>query len=154
MSNIAKPGTEWNQVYTQCVQVAPEAFHEDRLLNYWAGRWQRDGASMPVTSPVDGSTIAGPPRLGQNEAAAAVRATVDAHRSWRDVPPATRGAKVHAALDEMQQHRDLMALLLVWEIGKRGAFVGGELLVQAVTQGPPDERPYGNFPSYSLYPPT
>jgi hypothetical protein len=26
--------------------------------------------------------------------------------------------------------------------------------VHAVTEGPPDERPYGNFPSYSLYPPT
>jgi len=33
-----------------------------------------------------------------------------------------------------------------------GAFVGGDLLVQAVTQGAPDERLYGNFPSYSLYP--
>lgn len=36
----------------------------------------------------------------------------------------------------------------------RGAFVGGELLVRAVTEGPPDERLYGNFPDYSLYPPT
>jgi len=33
-----------------------------------------------------------------------------------------------------------------------GAFVGGKLLVQAVTSGPDDERLYGNFPSYSLYP--
>jgi hypothetical protein len=36
----------------------------------------------------------------------------------------------------------------------RGAFVGGTLLVHAVTEGPPGERLYGNFPSYSLYPPT
>jgi acyl-CoA reductase-like NAD-dependent aldehyde dehydrogenase len=37
----------------------------------------------------------------------------------------------------------------------KGAFVGGEHLVQAVTVGPdPRERLYGNFPSYSLYPPT
>jgi len=36
----------------------------------------------------------------------------------------------------------------------RGAFVGGALLVHAVTEGPPGERLYGNFPSYSLYPPT
>jgi acyl-CoA reductase-like NAD-dependent aldehyde dehydrogenase len=35
----------------------------------------------------------------------------------------------------------------------KGAFVGGDLLVQAVTTGPDtDERLYGNFPSYSLYP--
>jgi acyl-CoA reductase-like NAD-dependent aldehyde dehydrogenase len=36
----------------------------------------------------------------------------------------------------------------------KGAFVGGDLLVQAVTLGPEGEaeRLYGNFPSYSLYP--
>ena len=38
----------------------------------------------------------------------------------------------------------------------KGAFVGGDLLVQAVTE-PADgtsETLFGNFPSYSLYPPT
>jgi acyl-CoA reductase-like NAD-dependent aldehyde dehydrogenase len=36
----------------------------------------------------------------------------------------------------------------------KGAFVGGDLLVQAVTYGPdgPNERLYGNFPQYSLFP--
>ena len=36
----------------------------------------------------------------------------------------------------------------------KGAFVGGDLLVQAVTYGPdgPDERLYGNFPDYSQLP--
>ena len=36
----------------------------------------------------------------------------------------------------------------------KGAFVGGDLLVQAVTEGPDGEQIYGNFPSYSLYPDT
>jgi acyl-CoA reductase-like NAD-dependent aldehyde dehydrogenase len=38
----------------------------------------------------------------------------------------------------------------------KGAFVGGDLLVQAVTQRADggEDRLYGNFPSYSLYPPT
>ena len=36
----------------------------------------------------------------------------------------------------------------------KGAFVGGDLLVQAVTEGPPGEQLYGNFPTYSLYPET
>jgi acyl-CoA reductase-like NAD-dependent aldehyde dehydrogenase len=36
----------------------------------------------------------------------------------------------------------------------KGAFVGGDLLVQAVTVGPPGERLYGNFPEYSSYPAT
>ena len=34
----------------------------------------------------------------------------------------------------------------------RGAFVGGELLVRAVTQGPTGERLPGNFPDYHLMP--
>ena len=33
-----------------------------------------------------------------------------------------------------------------------GCFVGGELLVQAVTQGPDGELLYGNFPEHSRYP--
>ncbi len=33
-----------------------------------------------------------------------------------------------------------------------GCFVGGELLVQAVTQGPPGELLHGNFPEHSRYP--
>jgi acyl-CoA reductase-like NAD-dependent aldehyde dehydrogenase len=36
----------------------------------------------------------------------------------------------------------------------KGAFVGGDLLVQAVTEGPDGEQLFGNFPTYSLYPDT
>jgi acyl-CoA reductase-like NAD-dependent aldehyde dehydrogenase len=36
----------------------------------------------------------------------------------------------------------------------KGAFVGGDLLVEAVTAGDGDERLYGNFPEYSRYPVT
>src|SRR5262249_33920611 len=34
----------------------------------------------------------------------------------------------------------------------KGCFVGGDLLVQAVTTGDPDERLFGNFPDYSSFP--
>lgn len=36
----------------------------------------------------------------------------------------------------------------------KGAFVGGEHLVHAVTEGPPGENLYGNFPGYHRYPAT
>jgi acyl-CoA reductase-like NAD-dependent aldehyde dehydrogenase len=36
----------------------------------------------------------------------------------------------------------------------KGAFVGGDLLVQAVTVGDSPQRLYGNFPDYSSYPTT
>ena len=36
----------------------------------------------------------------------------------------------------------------------KGAFVGGDLLVEAVTTGATDGRLFGNFPDYNRYPTT
>ena len=47
---MLKPGTSWVDVYRRCVDVAPEAFHQDRVLNLWGGRWHRDGVVAPATS--------------------------------------------------------------------------------------------------------
>ncbi|ROT33066.1 aldehyde dehydrogenase family protein [Micromonospora sp. HM5-17] len=118
MPLIRKPGTAWEDCYARCLEAAPEAFHPDRLLNYWGRQWRRDGEPGPATSPVDGTAIAGPPRLDAATATAAVRAAADAHRDWARVPLAERKARVSATLDALTAHRDLLALLLVWEIGK------------------------------------
>ncbi|MGW6979512.1 aldehyde dehydrogenase family protein [Streptomyces sp. NPDC054932] len=113
-----KPGTAWSDAWRRSVAAAPEAFRDDRVLNLWAGSWQPDGRSLPATSPIDGSPVAGPPRLDQETAAAAVRASLDEHRTWRHVPLPERRARVTAALDALTEHRELLSLLLVWEIGK------------------------------------
>ncbi|MFD9736851.1 aldehyde dehydrogenase family protein [Umezawaea sp. NPDC059074] len=118
MSLILKPGTSWRELYARCAEIAPEAFHDDRLLNFYGGRWRREGLPSPATSPVDGSTIAGPPRLDAGSARAAVAAALDDHRAWAEVPLQERKARVTAALDDLETHRDLLSLLLVWEIGK------------------------------------
>ncbi|MGX7672073.1 aldehyde dehydrogenase family protein [Plantactinospora sp. DSM 117369] len=118
MTLIRKPGTDWGEVFARCRETAPEAFAEDRVRNYWGGRWRPDGDPVPATSPVDGSSIAGPPRLTAATATEAVRAAADTHRSWSTVPLAERKARVTATLDALAAHRDLLALLLVWEIGK------------------------------------
>ncbi|QES46748.1 aldehyde dehydrogenase [Streptomyces venezuelae] len=113
-----KPGTAWTDAWQRALTVAPEAFRDDRVLNLWAGSWQPDGHSLPATSPVDGSSIAGPPRLDSAAAEQAVRASLDQHRDWRHVPLPERRARVGAALDALAEHRELLSLLLVWEIGK------------------------------------
>lgn len=118
MQLILKPGTSWVDVYRQCVEVAPEAFHQDRVLNLWGGDWHRDGVVAPATSPVDGSPIAGPPCLDLAEAETAVRAAHAQHREWTAVPLEERKLRVLSAVDAMKRHRELLALLLVWEIGK------------------------------------
>ena len=115
---ILKPGTSWADAYARCLAVAPEAFDDDRVRNYWSGSWQRDGDPAPATSPVDGTPIAGPPLLPADRAAEAVRASLDRHREWRHLPLGERKARVGAALDALAEHRDLLSLLLVWEIGK------------------------------------
>jgi acyl-CoA reductase-like NAD-dependent aldehyde dehydrogenase len=100
------------------VTAAPEAFAPDGLHNYWGGEWRRDGHASPAISPNDGTEIAGPPQLDEVTAAAAVRAAYDQHLAWKDTPLAERKARVTAALEALSEHRDLLALLLVWEIGK------------------------------------
>ncbi|MEU9008839.1 aldehyde dehydrogenase family protein [Streptomyces sp. NPDC048479] len=113
-----KPGTAWADAWQRCLTVAPESFRDDRVLNLWAAQWQADGRALPATSPVDGSPIAGPPRLDAAAARQAVRASLDQHRAWCHVPLSDRRARVAAALDSLTEHRELLALLLVWEIGK------------------------------------
>ncbi|MFD9931722.1 aldehyde dehydrogenase family protein [Streptomyces massasporeus] len=113
-----KTGTSWPDAWRRCLAVAPEAFRDDRVLNLWNGAWQEDGRALPAVSPVDGSPIAGPPRLDGTTAHRAVCAALDQHRAWRHLPLEERRARVAATLDALTEHRGLLALLLVWEIGK------------------------------------
>ncbi|MFJ3231775.1 aldehyde dehydrogenase family protein [Streptomyces sp. NPDC086787] len=113
-----KPGTAWSDAWRRCLAVAPEAFREDRVLNLYGADWRPEGRPLPATTPVDGSPIAGAPRLDRATARQAVRAALDQHRAWRNVPLKERLARVSATLDALTEHRDLLALLLVWEIGK------------------------------------
>ncbi|QWB21980.1 MULTISPECIES: aldehyde dehydrogenase family protein [Streptomyces] len=113
-----KSGTSWPDAWRRCLAAAPEAFRDDRVLNLWNSAWQADGRVLPAVSPVDCSPIAGPPRLDGATARQAVRAALDQHRAWRHVPLPERRARVAATLDALTEHRRLLALLLVWEIGK------------------------------------
>lgn len=113
-----KTGTSWTDAWQRCLAVAPEAFRDDRVLNLWGAAWHDDGRALSATSPVDGGPIAGPPRLDATTAHQAVRASLDQHRAWRHIPLDERRARVAATLDALTHHRELLALLLVWEIGK------------------------------------
>jgi len=118
MSLMLKPGTSWTETYARCLAIAPEAFDQDRVRNLWAGTWQRDGEPGPASSPIDGGAIVGPPMLGTAAAEQAVKAAMVQHRAWRDVALPERKARVTEALDALIEHRELLAMLLVWEIGK------------------------------------
>ncbi|MFC1418301.1 aldehyde dehydrogenase family protein [Streptacidiphilus cavernicola] len=113
-----KPGTSWDDTYARCLAAAPEAFAPDRLLNLVRGGWHAVGTPGEHTTPLDGTPIPGPPRIDIAEAASAVDFAVDQHGAWSRTPLEQRKARVSAAVDALAEHRDLLAMLLVWEIGK------------------------------------
>jgi acyl-CoA reductase-like NAD-dependent aldehyde dehydrogenase len=113
-----KLGAGWEDAYARCRSVAPEAFEPDRVRNLWNGQWQAAGSPAQATSPVDGGPIAGPPMLGLEQGLEAVAAAAAEHRDWTRVELEERRARVARCLDQLQAHRELLALLLVWEIGK------------------------------------
>ena len=113
-----KPGTTWDEVYARARAAAPEAFDADRILNLSGGQWTRAGEPGEHVTPVDGSAIQGPPRISHDEAVQAVQQAAVEHKAWGQVDLDERKRRVAAAVAEMRQHRDTLALLLVWEIGK------------------------------------
>lgn len=114
-----KPGTDWPTVWARCRQVAPEAFGAERGYNLIAGEWRDVGRVSPHPSPVDTRVeLPGPPRVDHDTAAAAVAAAVREHREWGRVDLDERRARVSAALDALESQRELLSLLLAWEIGK------------------------------------
>jgi len=113
-----KLGTTWDEVYARARAAAPEAFDADRILNLTGGDWQRSGTPGQHVTPVDGTPIQGPPRLDRDEAEAAVAHAAREHKAWGQVGLEERKSRVAAAVSEMRTHRDTLALLLVWEIGK------------------------------------
>jgi len=118
MPLMLKPGTSWWEAYGRCTQVAPEAFDSDRLRNLSRGEWRRIGIPGDHVNAVDGTPIPGPPLIDQNEAVAAVEFACEQHKAWSTTDLDGRRSRVSVAVDLLSEHRDLLALLLVWEIGK------------------------------------
>src|SRR5215204_4214848 len=113
-----KLGAGWEDAYARCRQIAPEGFERDRVRNLWNGEWHAAGDPAEATSPVDGQPIAGPPMLQLDQALAAVAAANAEHQQWTKVDLDERRARVARCVDQLEAHRELLALLLVWEIGK------------------------------------
>jgi acyl-CoA reductase-like NAD-dependent aldehyde dehydrogenase len=112
------PGTSWTDTLERATAAAPEALAPDRLRNLVAGDWSGAGNRAPLRTPVDGTHLTHLARLDAGTALRAVRHAADEHTSWGATPLAERKDRVSAALDALTAQRDLLALLLVWEIGK------------------------------------
>ena len=118
MTLMTKPGTAWDDVYARARAAAPEAFDADRILNLSGGEWRRSGEPGGHVTPLDGSALQGPPRISHDEALEAVAYAKREHDEWQSVDLDERRRRVAEAVAGMREHRDTLALLLVWEIGK------------------------------------
>jgi acyl-CoA reductase-like NAD-dependent aldehyde dehydrogenase len=118
MALQVKPGTTWDEVYARAASAAPEAFEPDRIRNLVGGEWRRIGSPGEHVNPVDGAPVPGPPRVSHDEALEAVGHAAREHKGWGDVDLDERKTRVSAAVEELAEHRDTLALLLAWEIGK------------------------------------
>lgn len=116
-------GTAWAETLARAVAATPEAFGPEAdgvttLRNLVEGDWRAGGVPHPVRTPVDNTVLVNLPRLDADAAHAAVAFAARAHRDWARTLLAERKARVTDALDALTAHRDLLALLLLWEIGK------------------------------------
>ena len=118
MTLIIKPGNSWADFYARARAAAPEAFETNALRNLIGGEWLAIGETKPHKTPVDDTTIIGAPAITADDAAKAMSASVAQHRDWSRVPLDERTARVVAALAMLREHRETIAGLLMWEIGK------------------------------------
>ena len=110
---------EWPRVAAAARAAAPEAFGGDgRPLNLIAGDWGHPGTPRACLSPVDGRELGALPFLDLPAAQRALAAAAAEAREWARVDLDERRRRVTACLDAMRAERDLLARLLVWEIGK------------------------------------
>ncbi|MDA8197437.1 MAG: aldehyde dehydrogenase family protein [Actinomycetota bacterium] len=98
--------------------LAPGAFEKDRINNLWGGEWQRVGTPHNAVSSIDGSSIIGPSMLDAEEAHVALMACVKEHEVWSKVDLQERKERVARAIAKLRANEEVLALLLVWEIGK------------------------------------
>ncbi len=113
------PQAEWNVLLAQLKSAAPEAFNENgELLNLVNGKWGNPGNLKPFNSCVDGTLLGHYPMLRGPEGKEAVEFCAKEFKSWSKTNLNRRRELVTAALDEISNYRELLAYVLVWEIGK------------------------------------
>lgn len=112
------PGAEWNTLLAEVKSLLPESFAHGHVLNLVGGEWKLPGHGKHYLSPVDGCELGFYPMIGLEEARAAVQFSAREYHEWEFVELDERKRRVHEALEDLRKHHELLARLLVWEIGK------------------------------------
>lgn len=99
----------------------------------FAGRWQdaHQGATLPVTDPATGETLATIPALGRAETEQAIAYAETVRISWGKTPNASRAALLEKWHQLIIEHADDLAIIMTAEQGKPLAEARGEVLYGA-----------------------
>lgn len=99
----------------------------------FAGRWQEahQGATLPVTDPATGETLATIPALGRSETEQAIACAESVRISWGKTTHASRAALLEKWHQLMLDHADDLAMIMTAEQGKPLAEARGEVLYGA-----------------------
>ena len=112
-------GMDWATLSGKARSAAPEAFGSSGTpLNLVNGQWGEPGRHKALHSPIDGAQLGCLPMIDLDTARHAVVSAAAEFKEWSRVELDERRRRVQACLDLFRLHRDLLAGLLVWEIGK------------------------------------
>ena len=118
MSHIS-PTANWSKVLRDAAAQAPEAFTSDHhALNLLEGDWSSPGSGRHYESAVDGRSLGQIPMLDLQTARGAVKFAKSEAADWASLDLDERKRRVSLCLEGLREQRNLIALLLVWEIGK------------------------------------
>lgn len=116
---LVAPFAEWERLHSRLRSEAPEAFASDkRILNLMEGEWKEPGFGRHYESSVDGRSLGRIPMIDLETARRAVQFAKSEATAWAGVDLDERRSRVKECLQGLRKHRDLIALLLIWEIGK------------------------------------
>jgi len=119
MTKIVSPKVEFNGLLAQVKNITPEIFdNEGNFLNLVGGEWKFSGKPRDFVSCVDGSRLGALPMLSREETLAAVEFASAEFRAWSKTDLDERKRLVNNCLELLTQNVDLIAYLLMWEIGK------------------------------------
>ncbi|MBV9282804.1 MAG: aldehyde dehydrogenase family protein [Chloroflexi bacterium] len=110
---------EWPTIYDRARAILPEAFGEGgRVLNLVEGEWGYPGHGKRYISACDGTELGFLPMLDLETARRAVRFAAAEREAWSNLDLDERRRRVADCLAELREHRQILASLLTWEIGK------------------------------------
>lgn len=116
---IIAPAAEWGSLSTRLKAEAPEAFDsEGRVLNLMEGEWKEPGFGRHYESSIDGRSLGRIPMIDLETARAAVKFAKSEAGGWAKVELDERRRRVSECLAGLKKQKELIALLLMWEIGK------------------------------------